>query len=97
MSSSETNKPYRCEECGISFKSQQELQEHNNQEHIGTAWNYRESLSCMHRQEEKFFNAFHFGFAADPTTLKIDQAISDSFSAYCQIAVHMLCSFSHNF
>ena len=38
MSSSETNKPYRCEECGISFKSQQELQAHNNQEHIGTAW-----------------------------------------------------------
>ena len=28
--------------------------------------------------------------------LKIDQTISDSFSAYCQIAVHMLCSFSHN-
>jgi uncharacterized C2H2 Zn-finger protein len=34
MSSSET---YRCEECGISFKSQQELQAHNNQEHVGTA------------------------------------------------------------
>jgi uncharacterized C2H2 Zn-finger protein len=37
MSSSEANKPYRCEECGVSFKSQQELQAHNNQEHIGTA------------------------------------------------------------
>jgi DNA-directed RNA polymerase subunit RPC12/RpoP len=34
--SSEINK-YKCEECGTSFKSQQELQEHNNQEHIGTA------------------------------------------------------------
>jgi hypothetical protein len=32
--SSEINK-YKCE--GTSFKSQQELQEHNNQEHIGTA------------------------------------------------------------
>jgi hypothetical protein len=34
--SSEINK-YKCEECGISFESQGELQEHNNQEHIGTA------------------------------------------------------------
>ena len=31
------------------------------------------------------FRVFHFG--ADPMILKIDQAISDSFSAYCQIAV----------
>jgi hypothetical protein len=38
----------------------------------------------------KSFNAFHFGFAAVPMILKIDQAISDSFSAYCQIVVHML-------
>ena len=38
MSSSEANKSYRCEECGVSFKSQQELQEHNNIEHVGTAW-----------------------------------------------------------
>jgi DNA-directed RNA polymerase subunit RPC12/RpoP len=37
MPSSETSNPYRCEECGASFKSQQELQEHNNEEHIGTA------------------------------------------------------------
>jgi hypothetical protein len=41
------------------------------------------------------FNTFQY--AADPMILKIDLAISDSFSAYCQIAVHMLCSFSHNF
>ena len=41
------------------------------------------------------FNPFQF--AADPMILKVDQAISDSFSAYFQIAVHMLCSFSHNF
>ena len=34
--SSEIN-DYKCEECGVSFKSQLELQEHNNQEHIGTA------------------------------------------------------------
>jgi hypothetical protein len=33
MSSSETGR----DECGVSFKSQQELQAHNNQEHIGTA------------------------------------------------------------
>jgi hypothetical protein len=38
-----------------------------------------------------------FQFAADPMILKVDQAISDSFSAYFQIAVHTLCSFSHNF
>jgi hypothetical protein len=36
LMSSEINK-YKCEECGISFESQRELQEHNNQEHIGTA------------------------------------------------------------
>jgi DNA-directed RNA polymerase subunit RPC12/RpoP len=34
---SESNKPYRCEECGASFNSQQELQEHNNLEHVGAA------------------------------------------------------------
>jgi hypothetical protein len=44
----------------------------------------------MPQQEKKSFNAFHFGFAAVPMILKIDQAISDSFSAYCQIVVHML-------
>jgi hypothetical protein len=33
---SETNKTYKCEECGISFNSQAGLQEHNNQEHVGT-------------------------------------------------------------
>jgi uncharacterized C2H2 Zn-finger protein len=37
MSSSEANTSYRCEECGVSFKSQQELQEHNNKEHVGMA------------------------------------------------------------
>jgi uncharacterized C2H2 Zn-finger protein len=37
VSSSETGNPHRCEECGMSFKSQQELQEHNNEEHVGTA------------------------------------------------------------
>jgi predicted SprT family Zn-dependent metalloprotease len=36
-SSSETNKPYKCEECGETFNSQRELQEHNNEQHIGTA------------------------------------------------------------
>jgi len=35
--SSEKSNNYKCEECGISFSSQQELQEHNNKEHIGTA------------------------------------------------------------
>jgi hypothetical protein len=46
----------------------------------------------------KSFNPFHFGFAAAVSMiLKTDQATSDSFSAYCQIAVHMLCTFSHNF
>jgi uncharacterized C2H2 Zn-finger protein len=32
-----SDEPYRCEECGALFNSQQELQEHNNQEHVGTA------------------------------------------------------------
>jgi hypothetical protein len=40
--------------------------------------------------KNEVFNAFHSGFAAIPMILRIDQAISDSFSAYCQIAVHML-------
>src|SRR5215469_10579381 len=35
------------------------------------------------------FNGFHFGAA--PMTSKTDQATSDSFSAYCQIAAHTLC------
>jgi hypothetical protein len=33
--SSKTDKPYKCEECGLSFNSQQELQEHNNEQHVG--------------------------------------------------------------
>ena len=28
--SSETSKPYKCQECGETFNSQSELQEHNN-------------------------------------------------------------------
>jgi hypothetical protein len=85
--SSEINKPYRCEECGVSFKSQQMI------------------LKLLRKSElyastrKKSFNAFHFGFAAAAVSmiLKTDQATSDSFSAYCQIAVHMICSFSRNF
>jgi hypothetical protein len=34
MMSSET-KQYRCEKCAISFNSEGELQQHNNQEHVG--------------------------------------------------------------
>jgi C2H2-type zinc finger len=44
MSSSETNKPYKCEECGETFNSQQELQEHSNEQHIGTAWYFLSSF-----------------------------------------------------
>jgi uncharacterized C2H2 Zn-finger protein len=28
---------FKCEECGIVFSSQQELQRHANEEHVGTA------------------------------------------------------------
>jgi DNA-directed RNA polymerase subunit RPC12/RpoP len=35
--SSETNKTYKCEKCGLSFNSQEEIQEHNIQEHVGMA------------------------------------------------------------
>jgi len=35
MSSSENQ--YKCEECGTVFRSQQELQQHTNEEHVGTA------------------------------------------------------------
>ena len=35
--SSETSKPYKCQECGETFNSQSELQEHNNVQHVGTA------------------------------------------------------------
>jgi hypothetical protein len=61
------------------------------------------SLSGCHfckivKSINKSFNPFHFGFAAAVSMiLKTDQATSDSFSAYCQIAVHMICSFSRNF
>jgi len=41
MSSSETQ--YKCEDCGMSFNSQQELQQHANKEHVGTAWMHRTS------------------------------------------------------
>jgi hypothetical protein len=34
--SSSTNQPYRCETCGdMIFKNEEELQQHNLQEHIG--------------------------------------------------------------
>jgi hypothetical protein len=36
MSSTTTNQPYRCETCGgMIFKNEEELQQHNLQEHIG--------------------------------------------------------------
>lgn len=36
MSSSTTNQPYTCETCeGMTFKNEEELQQHNLQEHIG--------------------------------------------------------------
>jgi hypothetical protein len=35
MSSSTSQ--FRCEECGETFNSQEELQAHNNREHVGTA------------------------------------------------------------
>jgi len=28
---------YKCEECGMVFSSQQELQQHANEQHVGTA------------------------------------------------------------
>jgi uncharacterized C2H2 Zn-finger protein len=28
---------YKCEECGMVFSSQQKLQQHANEEHVGTA------------------------------------------------------------
>jgi uncharacterized C2H2 Zn-finger protein len=28
---------FKCEECGMVFSSQQELQQHANKEHVGTA------------------------------------------------------------
>ncbi|HZC48116.1 MAG TPA: C2H2-type zinc finger protein [Nitrososphaeraceae archaeon] len=34
--SSEENQ-FKCEECGMVFSSQQELQQHANKEHVGTA------------------------------------------------------------
>jgi hypothetical protein len=36
MSSTTTNQPYRCEACGgMIFKTEEELQRHKLQEHIG--------------------------------------------------------------
>jgi uncharacterized C2H2 Zn-finger protein len=32
-----SSEQYRCEECGMTFNSQLDLQEHNNKEHIGKA------------------------------------------------------------
>jgi hypothetical protein len=37
LMSSETTKANKCEECGKSFVSEDELHEHMNQEHIGNA------------------------------------------------------------
>lgn len=36
MSSTETQ-PHRCEACGVSFNSQEELNSHNQQKHQGEA------------------------------------------------------------
>lgn len=36
--SEQTSGAYRCEQCNISFNSQEDLQKHNNTEHVGTAW-----------------------------------------------------------
>jgi uncharacterized C2H2 Zn-finger protein len=33
-SSSENKNKYKCEECGMVFSSQQELQQHANEEHV---------------------------------------------------------------
>ncbi|MRN69364.1 MAG: hypothetical protein FIO04_06655 [Nitrosopumilales archaeon] len=32
--SSKTNVPYKCEECGMSFNSLEELQDHINEQHV---------------------------------------------------------------
>ena len=29
---------FKCEQCGKTFGSQEELQAHSNLEHVGTAW-----------------------------------------------------------
>jgi uncharacterized C2H2 Zn-finger protein len=29
--------PFKCEECGMTFGSQEELQAHSNTQHVGTA------------------------------------------------------------
>jgi hypothetical protein len=54
MSSSTTNQPYRCETCGgMIFKNEEELQQHNLQEHIGeTAFSgyYREKTKYTRRK-----------------------------------------------
>jgi hypothetical protein len=36
--SSETTKANKCEDCGQSFDSENELHQHMNQEHVGNAW-----------------------------------------------------------
>ena len=36
--SEQTPGAYRCEQCNISFNSQEEFQKHNNTVHVGTAW-----------------------------------------------------------
>ncbi len=35
--SEQTSGAYRCEQCNISFNSQEDLQKHNNTVHVGTA------------------------------------------------------------
>ena len=37
--SSEASKANKCDECGKSFDSENELHQHMNQEHVGNAWN----------------------------------------------------------
>jgi hypothetical protein len=56
---------------------------------LSASFLYQDVISDYICKKHKFFNIFHFGFAAVSMILKIDQAISGSFSVYCQIAVLM--------
>ena len=60
-----------------------------------TSPNYSSELKPKTATRSRSFKAFHFAFV--PKISKIDQAIFDSFSGYDRIAVHTMCSFSHNF
>jgi len=52
--SSKTNVPYKCEECGMSFNSLEELQDHINEQHVAMPWSLKFLCYSFFRDADQF-------------------------------------------